>query len=395
MVKLNPSFQRLKREYIFPLIEKKLEELKGSVSRDNILNFGVGDIALPLAPSIVKAICLATEEMATETGIRGYPPTTGYLFLKEAIASSDYANTGVMADELFISDGINSDIVNILELFPSSASIAIPNPTYPAYLDSAVLGGRKKITILPCLEEHRFAPQIPQEHCDLIYLCTPNNPTGVALTREELTQWVDYALREDALLLVDSAYEAFITSSDVPRTIFEIPGAEECAIEFRSFSKSAGFTGLRCAYTVLRKTVRATLGKRKIALHPFWERRQATKFNGVAYPIQRGAEAVYSSQGLKETRAQVSLYLAQAGRLQSGLKKLGFTCFGGIDSPYIWWKTPKETSSWDFFDHLLQRCQLISIPGKGFGEYGEGYVRLSAFTTPEKTSLALERLQYI
>jgi LL-diaminopimelate aminotransferase len=249
--------------------------------------------------------------------------------------------------------------------------------------------------LFPCLPENRFAPLPPNEHCDLIYLCSPNNPTGMAMTRGELQRWVDYALKERALLLFDNAYEAFITSSEVPRSIFELPGAKECAIEFRSFSKSAGFTGLRCAYAILPKSVKAQLGRKFLSLHPYWDRRQATKFNGVAYPIQRGAEAVYTKEGREETHAQVALYLEQARRLNKGLKKFGFTCYGGIDSPYIWWKTPDGQSSWEFFDILLKKCHLVSIPGRGFGSQGEGYVRLSAFTTQDKTTLALERFQQL
>ena len=279
-----------------------------------------------------------------------------------------------------------------LELFGDSNIIGITDPTYPAYLDVSLLQGHKEILLFPCLAENNFAPLPPEEHCDVIYLCSPNNPTGVAMNRDQLQAWVDYALKENALLLIDSAYEAFITSPDVPRSIFEIPGAKDCAIEFRSFSKSAGFTGLRCAYTILPKTVKAKFDDKVVSLHPFWDRRQATKFNGVAYPIQKGAEAVYSKEGQQETRAQIALYLNEAKRLKEGLAGLGYTCYGGIDAPYIWVKTPEKMTSWEFFDVLLKSCHLICIPGKGFGAHGEGYVRFSAFTTPDKTTLALERL---
>jgi LL-diaminopimelate aminotransferase len=395
MIKLNPHFKQLKREYIFPIIDQKLAELKEEHPDVQILNFGVGDIALPLAPSIGKAITDSVLEMTTEKGMKGYGPHNGYLFLREAIAKNEFSPFGMTPDEIFISEGTNSDTVNILDLFSLSSGVGITDPTYPAYLDSTILSGRKKIISLPCLPENQFAPVPPQEHCDLVYLCSPNNPTGMAMNRSELQRWVDYALREKALLLIDNAYEAFITSADVPRSIYELPGAKECAIEFRSFSKTAGFTGLRCAYTILPKTVKAKLGRKFLSLHPYWDRRQATKFNGVAYPIQRGAEAVYTKEGQKETRAQIALYLEQATRLKEGLKKLGFTCYGGIDSPYIWCKTPEGTSSWDFFDLLLKKCHLISIPGRGFGSQGEGYVRLSAFTTQDKTTLALERLHHL
>jgi LL-diaminopimelate aminotransferase len=395
MTKLNPNFSRLKREYIFPVIDRKLAELKKECPDVKILNFGVGDIALPLAPSIASAVIRGVEEMTTEKGMRGYGPHNGYSFLREVIVKNEFSHLDFTPEEIFISDGTNSDTVNIQELFSLSSIVGITDPTYPAYLDSSILTGRKKIRLFPCLPEHNFAPQPPREHCDLIYLCSPNNPTGIAMTRTELQRWVDYALKEQALLLIDNAYEAFISSEDVPRSIFEIPGAKECAIEFRSFSKSAGFTGMRCAYTILPRTVKAQLGRKHVSLHPFWDRRQATKFNGVAYPIQRGAEAVYTEEGQRETRAQVALYLSQAKRLRESLEKLKFTCYGGKDSPYLWWKTPQGQSSWEFFDLLLQKCHLISIPGRGFGAHGEGYVRLSAFTTPDKTTLALERLHQL
>lgn len=395
MVKLNPNFSRLKREYIFPIIDQKLAELKKTHPDVNVINFGVGDIALPLAPTIAKAIQHAIDEMTRETGMRGYGPHQGYAFLREAIASHEFSHLGIGADEIFISDGANSDTVNILELLSGAAVVGITDPTYPAYLDATILSGRKKILSLPCLPEHDFAPQPPQEHCDLIYLCSPNNPTGIAMNREQLQLWVDYARKKEALLLLDNAYEAFISSPDIPHSIFEIPGAKECAIEFRSFSKTAGFTGLRCAYAILPRTVKARLGKKLFSLHPYWDRRQAVKFNGVAYPIQRGAEAVYTKEGQAETKAQVASYRAQAKKLKEGLQQLHFICYGGIDSPYIWCKTPQGKSSWEFFDDLLRRCHLICIPGRGFGAHGEGYVRFSAFTTPDKTTLALKRFHQL
>lgn len=386
MVKLNSHFKKLKRTYIFSTIEQKLEELQAQQPSASVINLGIGDIALPLAPSIAKAISEAALEMTTTEGLRGYGPSEGYFFLRDAIAKNHYARYGIGADEIFISDGINTDCVNIQELFSLRATVGIPSPTYPAYLDSNLMAGRSKILTLPCIEKNNFAPIPPLEHCDVIYLCTPSNPTGVAMTREELEAWVAYARRENALLLVDNAYEAFITSPNIPRSIYEIEGAQEVAVEFRSFSKSAGFTGLRCAYTVLPKKV--ANGK----LFPLWKRRQAAKTNGVAYPIQKGAEAVFSTQGKQETEAQVASYMRQAHALNHGLTRLGFTCFGGTDSPYIWWKVPAGFTSWEFFDKLLETCHLISIPGSGFGLSGEGYVRLSAFTTSEKVALALSRL---
>lgn len=393
MPKVNPHFFEIKREYIFPVIERKLEELKRELPDAEILNLGIGDIALPLAPSLVRAICSATEEMGRTESLRGYGPSEGYPFLKRAIAQNEYAHLGITPEEIFISDGINSDIVNILDLFHESNRVGITDPTYPAYLDASLMDGRgKNLLMLPCLEEKGFVPQLPTETCDLIFLCSPQNPTGVALTREQLKDWVNYAKREKAILLYDNAYAAFITSPDVPKSIFEIDGAKEVAIEFRSFSKTAGFTGLRCAYMALCKSLMAQLDDKSVPLHPLWSKRQNTKSNGVAYPIQRGAEAVYTQEGMRETQAQVDSYLAQARTLRKGLETLGYSCWGGIDSPYIWWKTPNGLSSWDFFDLLLKKCQLISVPGKGFGRCGEGYVRLSAFTTAEKAAEALRRI---
>jgi LL-diaminopimelate aminotransferase len=394
MAKINPHYQHLKREYIFPIIEKKLAELKQRHPDASIVNLGVGDIALPLAPSVIAAISQASEEMGREQSIRGYGPSEGYAFLREAIARNEYAHLGIGPEEIFISDGANSDITNILELFSSSNSIGIADPTYPVYLDNSIMAGRKnKIVILPCTENSGFLPVPPQEHCDLVYLCSPANPTGVAMTKDLLEEWVRYAKKERAILLLDNAYAAFINSPNVPRTIFEIEGAKEVAIEFRSFSKTAGFTGLRCAYTALPKSVSADLGKKRISLHALWNKRQGIKTNGVSYPIQKGAEAVYSPQGQRETKAQVMSYLQQAKILREGLRAMGYHCWGGSDSPYIWWKTPNAKSSWEFFDLLLEKCHLISIPGKGFGAHGEGYVRLSAFTTQDKAQEALLRIK--
>lgn len=392
MATLNPHFDRLNKTYIFPVIEEKLAQLKSTLPDASILNFGIGDIARPLAPSVAQAIAQGVLEMSTEGGIRGYGPSQGYAFLRETICSHEFAKWGINADEIFVSDGANSDAVNILDLFELSSSIGIMSPSYPAYLDASILRGHDNIIQLPCTQENHFIPLIPTQKCELIYLCSPNNPTGVAMTRAAMQTWVDYALENEAILLLDNAYEAFINSRDVPRSIFELPGAKECAIEFRSFSKSAGFTGLRCAYTILPHTVQARMASHKISLHPFWMRRQATKFNGVAYPIQRGAEAVYSAEGQQETKTQVSLYLAQAKQLKTKLSQRGLTCYGGVDSPFLWVKTPQNLTSWEFFDLLLKRCHLLSIPGCGFGPQGEGFVRFSAFTTPEKIALALERL---
>ena len=383
MARLNSYYKKLKREYIFPIIEEKLLKLQKESPHLKPINLGVGDVALPLAPSIAKAVCRATEEMATR--VIGYGPSDGYLFLKEAIVKNSYSNMGISPDEIFISDGTNTDTANIQELFSLNNTVGILDPTYPVYLDTNIMAGRhSKIKLLPCTEENGFCPSPPKEHCDIIYLCTPNNPTGVAFTKNQLKEWVLYAQRENAVLLIDHAYDAFVTSQDVPKSIFEIEGAKEVAIEFKSFSKSAGFTGLRCAYTVLPKTVHQ--GK----LYPLWKKRQSVKSNGVSYPIQKGAEAALSPQGKEETIAQVNTYLKEAGRLKEGLTKMGYTVFGGENSPFVWWKTPNLLTSWEFCDLLLKKCQIISVPGSGFGKQGEGYVRLSAFTTPENSQTALE-----
>lgn len=383
MVRLNSQFKNLKREYIFPIIEKKLNEVREKHPESSIINLGVGDVALPLVPSVAKAICQATEEMTNVT--RGYGPSEGYLFLREKICQESYGKLGIKPDEVFISEGTNCDSTNILELFSPRSKIGIPDPTYPAYLDAAIMSGRlPHVVLMPCIEANHYCPLPPVEHLDIIYLCSPNNPTGTAMTFAQMKAWVDYAHRENALLLLDNAYEAFVTSSNVPRSIYEIEGAKEVAIEFRSFSKSAGFTGLRCAYTVVPKALQ------KGKINHLWNKRQSIKFNGVSYPIQRGAEASLSPQGILETKQQIQHYLNQGKILVAGLKKLGFSCYGGYDAPYIWWKVPDGKTSWEYFDEILHKCQLITIPGKGFGHYGEGYIRLSTFTT--KADLATERL---
>lgn len=395
MAAINSCFQCLKRTYIFSLIEEKIAALHAKVSNDQLINLSIGDVALPLATSVVQAISQAVLEMGTLSGLKGYGPSNGYLFLREAIANTQFAQLGISPDEIFISDGINTDITNILDIFSLSCSVAIPDPTYPAYLDATILSDRKKITILPCLEINQFHPQPPLEPCDLIYLCSPNNPTGVAMDKDLLTAWVNYALKHKAILFFDHAYEAFISSENIPHSIFEIPGAKNCAIEFRSFSKSAGFTGLRCSYTILPKTLTANHENKQLCLHTLWERRQAAKSNGVAYPIQKGALATLHAQGLQEIQSQVKTYLSQAKSLKQGLTQLGLDCYGGIDSPYIWVKTPSKKTSWEFFDELLTKCHLISIPGVGFGKHGEGFVRFSAFSTPDKIDLALTRINQI
>jgi len=389
MVKFNSNFSLLKSEYIFPIIERKVIELKQKLPANEILNLGVGDIALPLAPSIGIAIQNASIEMTEK--VIGYGPAEGYEFLRSKIADFEYKGLEVSKEEIFISDGINSDATNLLDLFSSDATIGIIDPTYPAYKQAAILSGRKVISI-PCVEENYFLPIVPKDLCDVIYLCSPNNPTGVAMTRENLKSFIDYAKENGSVLIYDNAYSDFITTRDTPRSIYEIPGAHEVAIELRSFSKSAGFTGLRCAYAVVPKKLTSLHLQETISLHTLWKKRQNIKFNGLAYPIQKGAEVFFTELGRKETSSQIDVYKEVGTYLYENLTKMGFRVFGGKNAPYIWWKTPSGMDSWEFFDLLLEKCQLIGIPGKGFGEYGEGYLRLSCFTTVENAKKAIERI---
>ncbi len=394
MARGNSHFNHLKREYVFPIIEKKLADIKKDYPDVDVLNLGIGDVSLPLAPSIASAIQQAVLEMSTPGKMCGYGPSQGYLFLRKAIIAHKYPF--LSAEEIFISDGINTDITSILELFHSSCIVAIPNPAYPAYLDSNLIAGRKnKVLWMPCDESTGFVASPPSQKADLIYLCSPHNPTGTAMTRKELTDFVAYAKKHDSILLYDNAYEAFITSPDVPKSIYEIPGAEDVAIEFCSFSKSAGFTGLRCSYLAIPKKVTALFGKNRLSLYSLWLKRQSIKFNGVAYPVQKGAEACFTPTGKLEIQKQIDYYLCQAKTLKEGLISLGHTCFGGVNAPYIWWKTPKNISSWDFFDLLLKTCHIISVPGSGFGVQGEGFVRLSAFTSSETIQKALEKIKQL
>jgi LL-diaminopimelate aminotransferase len=389
----NSSFYSLKKEYIFPVIEEKLTAMRLSHPHAEILNMGIGDIALPLAPTIAEAISKAAQEMTLSSPLYGYGPSEGYPFLKNLIWQHMYQSLPIEENDIFISDGINTDIVNILDLFDPSVSVAIPNPAYPAYLDSNVIAGRKTIYTMPCTEENNFLPKPPNIACDIIYLCSPHNPTGEALTRQALTEFVNYAIEHRSIILFDHAYQAFITSPDIPKSIYEIPGAEKVAIEFCSFSKMAGFTGLRCSFTILPSTITADFSKGPQPLQPLWKKRQSIKFNGVAYPVQKGAAACFSKEGKKQIAEQVTCYLAQAKRLKEAICQEGHICFGGENSPYLWWKAPNGLSSWQFFDHLLERYHILTIPGVGFGIHGEGFIRVSAFSTPSKTTEALKRLQ--
>lgn len=384
MATLNPHFSKLKNSYIFPMIEEKLEEYKKLHPDVEILNLGVGDVAFPLAKAIASAICAAVQEMTTHT--RGYGPSSGHAFLREAICSNEYAQYGITPDEVFISDGTNSDASSIQELFASSSVVAISDPSYPVYVDANIIAG-KEILLIPTTDQEDFIFRPPQEHADLVYLCTPSNPTGVALTRAHLQEWIDWAKKEKAILIIDNVYHAFISSEEIPSSIYELKGAKEVAIEARSFSKTAGFTGLRCGYMVLPKTLHIP------NLHSMWERRTSAKSNGVSYPIQRGAEACFSKQGKEEIQAQIAHYASSANILRQTLQKQNQTFYGGIHSPYIFWKTPEGMSSWEFFDKLLETCQIVAIPGSGFGPSGEGYLRLSCFISEEVAKRASQKIE--
>jgi len=355
-------------------------------------------------PAVVNAMKKACDEMGQAGSFRGYGPYEGYEFLRKAIALHDYQALGVNIgeDEIFVSDGAKSDVANFQELFSEHSRVALQDPVYPVYLDTNVMAGRsgkfengqfKNIIYLPCTAENNFSPALPAEHADLIYLCSPNNPTGSVMTKEELKKWVDWALEHKAIILYDSAYEAFIRQENVPHSIFEVEGAEKCAVEFRSFSKTAGFTGTRCAYCVVPKALKIYDDNgTAYSANALWMRRQSTKFNGVPYIIQRGAEAVYSEEGLRQTREIIDGYLANARVIYGALKEAGFEVFGGENAPYIWLKTPKGVTSWEFFDFMLEKLQIVGTPGSGFGRSGEGYFRLTAFNTPELTQKAAQRI---
>lgn len=402
-MKINENFLKLESSYLFSSIAKKVADYQAAHPEADVIRLGIGDVTRPLAPAVIEAMHKAVDEMADEKTFRGYPPEYGYDFLLKAIQENDYAARGVNigTDEIFVSDGAKSDCGNIVDIFDTDNRVAVCDPIYPVYLDTNVMAGRSgdktadgrfsNFIYMPCTKENGFMPDLPTEVPDLIYLCFPNNPTGEGATREQLQKWVDYALANDAVILYDSAYEAFITEEDMPHTIYEIPGAEKCAIEFRSFSKTAGFTGVRCSYTVVPKA--CVYGGH--SLNALWARRQATKFNGVSYIIQRAAEAVYSPEGKKQVRDTIAFYQKNARVIYDGLKAAGFEVWGGVNSPYVWLQVPAGMTSWDFFDALLEKAQVVGTPGSGFGPSGEGYFRLTAFGNAEKTKEAIERIQKV
>ena len=402
MFKLNDNYLKLPGSYLFSTIGKKVKAYSDEHPDKKIIRLGIGDVTQPLAPAIIKALHGAVDEMADAKTFRGYAPDLGYEFLRNAIAENDYKSRGcdIAADEIFVSDGAKSDSANIQEILSLDNRIAVCDPVYPVYVDSNVMAGRtgtydaaaqtwSDVIYMPCNAENNFVPELPKETPDVIYLCYPNNPTGTTLTRKQLQVWVDYANKVGALIIYDAAYEAYISEADVPHTIYECEGARSCAIELRSFSKNAGFTGVRLGFTVIPKDIKCG----DVMLHSLWARRHGTKYNGAPYIVQRAGEAVYSAEGKAELKEQVAYYMKNARTIKDGLAAAGYTVFGGVNAPYIWLKTPDNMSSWDFFDYLLENVNIVGTPGSGFGPSGEGYFRLTAFGSYENTVEELERIK--
>lgn len=409
MVRVNDNFSLIPQSYLFSEIARKVAEFQSSHPKADIIRMGIGDVSRPLCPAVIEALHKAVDEQAYAATFRGYGPEQGHDFLRNAIAGNDYAARGIAIcpDEIFISDGAKSDLGNIGDLFSADCRVAVTDPVYPVYVDTNAMAGRagrpdpqtgswSNIIYLPCTAENDFVPALPSERPDLIYLCYPNNPTGTVLTREQLTVWVNYALANDCLILFDSAYEAYITSADVPHSIYEIPGAARCAIEFRSFSKTAGFTGMRLGYTVVPRQLEGVGSDgQPVNIRAMWLRRQTTKFNGASFVVQRGAEALFTPEGRRQVEDTIRYYMRNAALLRSKLTELGLTVYGGIDAPYIWVRCPEGLSSWEFFNLLLEKYNIVVTPGVGFGPAGEGYVRLTAFSSAEATAKAAERLSSI
>ncbi len=408
VVQVNSNYLKLKAGYLFPEIARRVQEFSQRQVNADLIRLGIGDVTEPLPLACRNAMKQAIDEMGTEVGFHGYGPEQGYSWLREAIAKSDYQKRGceVSADEIFVSDGSKCDSSNILDILGDSNHIAVTDPVYPVYVDSNVMSGRTGIagesgryaglSYLPINAENNFEASLPEKPLDLIYLCFPNNPTGATASKKQLANWVSYANKNDALILFDAAYEAFIQDESLPHSIYEIDGAKDCAIEFRSFSKNAGFTGTRCAFTVIPKNLKGkTSNGNLVDLWSLWNRRQSTKFNGVSYIVQRGAEAVYSKEGQIEVKALVSFYMENAAIIRSCLTKAGFTVYGGQNAPYVWIKVPDGMSSWDFFDFLLQKAYVVGTPGSGFGSSGEGYFRLSAFNNRVNVEKAMRQIASI
>lgn len=395
MIKINENFLKLEQSYLFSTIAKKVAAFQKENPDKKVIKLGIGDVTRPLPSVVIEAMKKAAEEQGSAETFRGYGPEQGYDFLREKIQKQDYFDRGIKIDidEIFVSDGAKCDTGNIVDLFAEDNMVAITDPVYPVYRDTNLMSGREKIIYMPSTAENHFNPDFPKEVPDIIYLCNPNNPTGTTMDRKEVEKWVHYAKENNSIILYDSAYEAFVEDKNVPRSIFEIEGAKEVAIEFRSFSKTAGFTGMRCAYTIVPKQVKAYTEKGEaVFLNALWNRRQCTKFNGVSYIIQRGAEAIYSEEGQKQIQENIAYYKENAKIIREGLIKAGFTIYGGVDSPYIWLKVPEGLSSWEFFDELLEKANVVGTPGVGFGSCGEGYFRLTAFGTKENTIEAVKRI---
>ncbi|MCI8282051.1 MAG: LL-diaminopimelate aminotransferase [Lachnospiraceae bacterium] len=402
MLRVNENYLKLPGSYLFSTIGKKVSAYAQANPEKEIIRLGIGDVTQPLAPAIIEAMHRAVDEMGSPETFRGYAPDLGYAFLRDAIVKNDYEARGcqIYADEIFVSDGAKSDSANIQELFAGDCKIAVCDPVYPVYVDSNVMAGRtgtfeertgmwSDVIYMPCVMENQFVPEFPKETPDVIYLCLPNNPTGTTITKSQLQEWVDYANKNGALIIYDGAYEAYISREEVAHSIYECDGARTCAIELKSFSKNAGFTGVRLGYTVVPKELKFG----GASLRDMWARRHGTKYNGAPYIVQRAGEAVYSEAGKKQLKDQVAYYMNNARVIYDGLKKAGYTVFGGVDAPYIWLKTPEGMSSWEFFDYLLERANVVGTPGSGFGPSGEGYFRLTAFSSFENTSAALARIR--
>lgn len=405
MIHINENYLKLQAGYLFPEIGRRVREFQQANPQADIIKMGIGDVTQPLTPSIIRAFHEGVDEMSDIETFKGYGPEQGYEFLREAIVNNEYLSRGaeIHADEVFISDGSKCDTGNILEIFGNKNTIAVQDPVYPVYVDTSVMAGRTGkymgngyydgLVYLPCNADNGFIPEIPEQKLDVIFLCYPNNPTGTVATRKELKKWVDYAKKNRSVILFDAAYEAYISSPDIPHSIYEIEGAREVAIEFRSFSKTAGFTGTRCAYTVIPKSVIASAPDgREEPLHPLWFRRQTTKFNGVSYPVQKAASAIFTPEGKMEVEATIGYYMNNARILRESLTSLGFQVFGGKDAPYVWVNSGRGIKSWDLFDKLLNEVHVVGTPGSGFGPSGEGYFRFSSFATHENVVRAMERL---
>ena len=401
MYKVNENYLKLPGSYLFSTIAKKVAAFAEANPDKKIIRLGIGDVTQPLTPPIIAALHSAVDEMASAETFRGYAPDLGYAFLRETIAREDFAARGceIYADEIFVSDGAKSDSGNIQELFDGSCRIAVCDPVYPVYVDSNVMAGRtgtydaatgywSDVIYMPCTEANGFVAELPKERPDIIYLCFPNNPTGAAIRRDELQRWVDYANENGCVIIYDAAYEAYISEENVPHSVYECEGARSCAIEIRSFSKNAGFTGVRLGYTVVPKDLKCG----NASLHDMWARRHGTKYNGAPYIMQKAGEACYTEEGRKSIRGLVEFYMKNARTIYDGLKDMGYTVYGGVNSPYIWLKTPDGMTSWEFFDYLLERANVVGTPGSGFGPNGEGFFRLSAFGHADETKTAAERM---